>query len=108
MLTDKAVSAIADKVLREALPNSGYERVSVRSGLDDEDKPALFIGAILKRNVPAVSGETINSALAALREALLQNDEARFPYLRLVHPDDVYAEGWPPNGSRGRTRRAHG
>lgn len=108
MLTDESVAAVADKVLRQTLRRSGYQRVVVRSGADHDDEPALFVEAILQENIPAVDGETINSALFALRAALLESDEARFPYLRLVHPDDVYAEDSTPKGTSGRARRAHG
>ena len=108
ILTEQAVGAIADRVLREALRNHGYQRVVVHSGVDHSDEPALFVKAMLKDNIPVVRGEVINSALAALREALLQNDEVRFPYLRLVRPDDVYAEDSQLKRTRGRARRADG
>jgi hypothetical protein len=108
MLNEEAIGDIADQVLREALRENGYERVVVQSGADHDDEPALFVEAMLRENVPVVRGEVINSALASLRAALLQNDEDRFPFLRLVHPDDVYPEGSTPAGICGRTRRAHG
>ena len=108
MLTEQAVGAIADGVLRDALRDHGYQRVVVRSGVNHADEPALFVDAVLKDGVPVVPGEAINSALAALRQALLQNDEVRFPYLSLVHPDDVYAADSTPERTRGRARRADG
>jgi len=108
MLTDTAVSTVADEILRNALRGSHYERVAVHSGLDHDGDPALFIDAILEKNVPPVAGEIINSALASLRAALLQNDEGRFPYLRLVHPDDMDVEGAQKYGPRGRARGTHG
>ncbi|MBV9290460.1 MAG: hypothetical protein JO288_22025 [Hyphomicrobiales bacterium] len=108
MLTEQAVSSIADRVLRDALRDHGYQRVVVHSGRNHEDEPALFIEAVLKDNIPVVRGEVINSAHAALREALLQNDELRFPFLWLVHPDDVYAADSAPKRTSGRTRRADG
>ena len=106
MLTDEAICSIADRVLSRALGGSGYDRVTVRSGTDVNDEPALLIDAMLKEKAPVVKGEVTNSALAELRKTLLQNGEDRFPYLRLVHPDDVYVEGAGPSGAR--PRRANG
>jgi len=108
MLTDDAVGVIADRVLREALRDNGYVRVDVRGGVDHEGEPALFVDAVLGENIPPVPGAVINSALLALRQALFGSDESRFPYLRMVHPDDIYAEGVTPRVARDRSRRDHG
>ena len=108
MLTDATVGDIADGILRDTLRGNGYKEVTVHSGLDHDGDPALFIDAVLEKDVPAVRGEIINSALASLREALLERDEGRFPYLRLVHPDDVSAAEVKDSGPHGRPRRSHG
>ena len=108
MLTIEEISRLADKVLGDALRGDGYNRVSVRADVDHEDVPALFIEAILKEKTPAVSGEVYSKALSVLRDALLERDEARFPYLRLVHPDDAYADEPNAGVAHRKARRAHG
>jgi hypothetical protein len=108
MLSDKEVTRLADKVLGEALHGKGYERVIVRSGRDHDDEPALFVEAILKENTDVITGQTSASALGALRNALLQRDEIRFPYLLFVHPDDKYPDDPASEDGPEGTRQSDG
>ena len=108
MLSDREVARLADKVLSKALRANGYERVTVRSGIDHDDEPALFVDAIVKENTAVISGEAFASALGALRNALLQHDEVRFPYLLFVHPDDKYPNDPASEEGPEATQEVHG
>src|ERR1700677_3215952 len=108
MLSDQEVTRLADKLLSEALCGQGYERVTVRSGVDHDDEPALFVDAILKENTDVIAGEAFASAIGALRNALLQRDEIRFPYLLFVHPDDKYPDDPASESGSEGTQRSDG
>jgi len=108
MLRINEIQDIADEILAEALGEGEYDRVSVRSGLDHDDVPALFIEANLKKRTPVVSGVAYASALSALRKALLHRDEDRFPYLTFVHPEDRNASQRSEKPGRRKARYAHG
>jgi hypothetical protein len=108
MLPIEEIQHIAEKILVEALGAAGYDGVSIRSGVDHDGEPALFIEANLSERTPVVSGSVYGSALGALRRALLQRDEDRFPYLALVRREDRDASKSLDKSARRKARRAHG
>lgn len=94
-MTEDEIRIEADKVLRDALQRAGYDYVEVKTGLDQDEAPALYVTAVLKPKSSVVDGRTFSAALTALSDALLARGESRFPYLRLHHPDDVRAPDEP-------------
>ncbi|HLH11744.1 MAG TPA: hypothetical protein VKV77_07700 [Methylovirgula sp.] len=95
MLTEPEVQAVAQRILREKLGPFGFSEARVNAGLDHDGEPALFVDAIFQPNAPNIGGRASSEALVALRNALLEKDEERFPYLLLRYPDDEFPESAP-------------
>jgi len=108
MLSEREIEQIADGVLKQALAGYGYESVVVRSGVNVEDEPALFVDAILQEGIPSLPGRVVGTAGVALRRELLRRDEPRFPYLRMFRPDDTYADEESKRERLAQVRRSHG
>ncbi|MGO9743959.1 MAG: hypothetical protein ACLPN5_21070 [Roseiarcus sp.] len=108
MLSEREIEQVADGVLKQALQGYGYEYVVVRSGVNFDDEPALFIDAVLDEGIPPLPGDVLSHAAAAVRRALLGRDEERFPYLSMFHPDDTYADEDSKQARLAQVRRAHG
>ncbi len=60
----------------------------MRAGYNQSDEPSLFVIAHMKPGSGVTGGKESNAANAALRMALLELGEERFPYLDFDYPDD--------------------
>jgi hypothetical protein len=89
-MNDAQIQAVAEKILRPALGNYGYERAEVRSGNDFSDEPAIYVDAVLGKGAPDLGPGVLMNAHYALSEALLAEGEERFPYLgtKRLNDDD--------------------
>ena len=87
-MNEAEAKAIAQAVLGEKLAELGFLAVSVRPGLDHSGEPGLFLDLDFAPNSPVIEGRTLSEALVALRNALLDGGERRFPYLFFHYPDD--------------------
>lgn len=96
MLSDEQVRGVTEQVLARLLADRGLDRVDVRSGVDHDGEPALFITAIFAPGSRRIGGEAANRSLASVSSALLDHGEARFPYLTNRYPDDEKPEDAPP------------
>lgn len=81
------VHELAERIVRESLGSLGVERVEIEERLDQDDEEALFVTATLTPSDKAVEGRISAKAVTALRNALLDNDEQRFPYLTIRHSE---------------------
>lgn len=95
MLTEAETQAIAEKVLRQKFGPFGFAEVAVHAGLNHDGEQAFFVDAIFQRNAPSLATRASTEALNALRAALLERNEQRFPYLSLCYPDDERPEDAP-------------
>lgn len=89
MLTLEQITDIADQVLRSTLGGSGYDKVEVRTGLDHEGEPSLFLTAHFKPAAGVTNAKLALDARVALWTALRERNDERFPYIRFVYPDDL-------------------
>ena len=77
-----------DRVLREKLGPHGYREATVRAGPDHDGDPVLFVVAhfdlVPEPFDPALTFDNID----AVRDALDEVDEFRFPHIRYDFHDD--------------------
>lgn len=90
------IEQIAEKVLRRELDASGLERVVVREERDDVDDQVLAVDAVMKPGTDVLDGAIVSGAHRALRRALLDAGEDRFPYFMIRHSDDEQPEASLP------------
>ncbi len=95
MLTTDKITEIADKILRAKLGRFGYANVEVREGRDYDDQKALFLIAHMQKSGGLAPGDVMNETLAVLSDALLEENEDRFPYVSLKHEGDELPESRP-------------
>lgn len=90
-LTDDEVRSLADDVLGRSLGPRGFIEAEVRSGVDHDGEPALFVTAKFRLGSGPISGQEAIDARSALSDALLERGERRFPYLIHHYPGDARA-----------------
>lgn len=108
MLSNRDIERITNGVLKQALQGYGYEYVVIRSGVNFDEEPALFVDAVLQEGIPPLPGHVLGVAAAALRRELLAHDEERYPYLSMFHPDDTYADEESKQARLAQVGQAHG
>lgn len=94
-MNEAEAQAIAQRVLQQKLGPFGFVEAVVHAGLDHDEEPALFVDAIFQPSAPNIGGLASSEALVALRNALQERGEQRFPYLSLRYPDDERPEDAP-------------
>lgn len=87
-LTDKEAHDIAARVLGPALQSFGFDHVAVRSGLDHDGDPALFLEVFLLPSSAVVDADIFARAHGAVDDAFRAEGETRFPYFRMIWPDE--------------------
>ena len=92
-MTKTEIADLAESIVRPELDGLGFDRMIVREAMDSTDDPSLFLDVFLKPGSGPVPSEVSSRVRHALSQKLLNAGEARFPYLRLRHPDDEEPEG---------------
>jgi len=86
--TERAIKAAIDRFMEK----SAVDTVSVHSAEDHTGEPALFVTVRLKAGHRRPSGAKSIDLLKALRDALQDVDDDRFPYVTFSAPGDELAE----------------
>jgi hypothetical protein len=95
MLSVERIKEIADAILHAKLDSYGYSGVDVREGLNQENEEALFIVGRMRPNAEVPPGRVTTQAISALSNALLNEQEARFPYVSLTREGEERADAGP-------------
>ena len=77
-----------EEALVEALGTYGVDHVELRSGLDHDGEPALFITAFLRQRTPPIPGSVSVSANVAVSQVMRTSGDDRLSYLYIRRPDD--------------------
>ncbi len=79
---------LAEQVLSRVLPAAPFEGVTAELRPNHADEDSIFITVHYRPGVGGTAGRVTGDALVALRDALRERGEERFPYLTYVYPDD--------------------
>ena len=91
-MTDEDIRRLADEVLRRTLGPYGFTRSEVASGFDHDGDPSLFVVAHFNARHGVTPGRASVDAQSGLRDALAEQGEDRFPYIRHRYVDEEYPE----------------
>ncbi len=86
--TERTIRATIDRLIEK----TAVVKVSVHSAEDHTGEPALFVTVRLKAGRRRPSGAKSIDLLKALRDALQDAGDDRFPYLTFSVPGDELAE----------------
>lgn len=81
------IKAEIEPVYVELFGPTGYEGLDVRVALDHADEPALFVTAKILGVVDATLEARIRQLRERVFDMLRQNEEGRFPYIRISYDD---------------------
>ncbi|MEH3118506.1 MAG: hypothetical protein PGN25_13170 [Methylorubrum populi] len=87
-MTDAQIEAVVQDVLARIMRGAGFESATVQAKPNHADEDALFVTVRFRSGAGVTSGRTTADALVALRHALEEKGEHRFPYLIYDYPDD--------------------
>jgi hypothetical protein len=87
-MNDTEIKDLIEPVLHAALENHGFESAEVRSGLDHDGDPVLFIKLRFGPPAHMLSGAEANNVLALTGRLLVQHGEERFPHMDYSFPAD--------------------
>ena len=88
MMREDDVRVLADRVLGPILGPVGYMGADIEAGRDHDGDDSLFIIAHFRAGSEVASGKTYGDAHVAIRDALVERGEQRFPYFKYDYPDD--------------------
>jgi len=89
---DRAAERAIARTVEEWIGRSAIESVSVHAAVDHLGESALFVGVGLKSGKDRPPSSEAIDLQVALRDALEQIDDNRFPYVTFSAPDDSVAE----------------
>lgn len=84
-MNDIEINALLEPVLRDKLGASHFERSEVRSGVDHDGDPVLYVTVHYR---PGQAASDLSPAVLAVLRKLRENGEERIPLLRPRYPDD--------------------
>ena len=84
---ERKVVETVRRVLSERMGRFGFREAEVRAGEDHDGAPVLFIDARYDLSATPIDTNATSEVLRALREALEEIGERRFPHVR-HHFDD--------------------
>lgn len=87
-MTDGEIRALAQRVLCHALGRAGFDEAAVEARPNHADEDSIFVTARFRPGAGVTRGGLTADALVALRKALEDGGEHRFPYLIYEYPDD--------------------
>lgn len=87
------VQNAVERVLREQLGDSGFQKVQVKVGQDHDDDEILYVDAYFDLQAQ-VDPERFYGLTTAVRGALELLNEFRFPHLRYHFPEGQKVAGW--------------
>jgi hypothetical protein len=76
------VKQAIERMLRERLAPFGLVRTDIRVGRDQDGDPVLFVDVYYNRLDHAVEAKATFGLASALRNAVAELGETRFPYIR--------------------------
>ncbi|BDV33419.1 hypothetical protein [Methylocystis iwaonis] len=96
MTVSTSTRCAIEKALIQTLGPSAIDHIVIREGLDHADEDALFLEVVMKRSDQPLTAHKSIDARVAVSDALLEISDARFPYMRFTHPDDVPVDDESP------------
>lgn len=87
----EAESALT-QIIRERFEPEALSQIKIHSGFDHAGEPALFVSVHLKAGRGRLSPEKSVDLQIAMRNALQEINDDRFPYLTFSAPDDDLAQ----------------
>ena len=89
--SDESERAIKSAIL-SLIDESAVDHVAVTSDDDDLSEPSFFVTVYLKENRNRPTAERSIDMIKAMRDALKDVGDARFPHLSFSAPDDAPSE----------------
>lgn len=89
---DETLRELIEPVLRAHMNSVAFDHADVRSGVDHDGDPALFIAVHYRPGQEPLKAEVTMNAASAVRDVLLARGEIRFPYISYLSPSDDYPE----------------
>jgi hypothetical protein len=86
-MRERDITALIEPILRERLSESGFKHATIAAGRDHDGDPAIFVDLFFDGSGGGPDSRTYSDTIGAVWQALLDNDDERFPYLRLHIPD---------------------
>ena len=84
---EQAEAAITSAIL-DLFGADAIERIDVRAVEDHEGEPLLSVTIFLKARQRRMSGAQLLDAIAAAANALHEIDDARFPFVTFLEPEE--------------------
>jgi hypothetical protein len=102
MMTDEEIQQLVTPILQERLGKYGFERAEVKSGLDHDGDPVLFVTARYRMEAPELDATRALEAMVEISDLLRAKGETRFSHLTHFHPDDVPLDDESPRARQPR------
>jgi hypothetical protein len=80
------------EVIRKQFDTAALDKIKIHSGVDHAGEPALFVNVRLSGGKERLSPEKSVDLQIAMRDALQEINDDRFPYLTFSAPDDSLAQ----------------
>jgi hypothetical protein len=95
-MTDEEIKQLVMPILRRRLGNYGFESAEVRSGLDHDGDPVVFVTARYRAGAPELDAAQALDAMVEISDNLREKGETRFSHLTHFHPDDLPSDDDAP------------
>ncbi len=86
-MSDAELTALLEPIVRKWLSPQGLRFVEVRSGLDHDGEPSIFLDAVHSARSDEIDPDAVLGAIGEMQAALVSQEDLRFPYLRHSIPD---------------------
>jgi hypothetical protein len=90
--SETAAEKALTEVIRNQFDKSALDEIKIHSGIDHAGEPALFVNVRLRAGRKRLAPERSVDLHLAMRDALQEIDDERFPYLTFSAPDDNLAQ----------------
>lgn len=89
---ETAVEQALTQIIRKQFDAVAVDQIKIHSGIDHVGEQALFVNVRLKSGKERLAPEKSVDLQLAMRDALQEIDDDRFPYLTFSAPDDDLAQ----------------
>ena len=94
-MTEHDIRSVADRVLNEHLASLNYQGVDIRFERDQDDEEGIGITAHLGVPAERIASVPMLVVAGAMRQALLDRGEERFPYVSYSYGAEMASNGRP-------------
>jgi len=92
---ETAAEKALTQIIQKRFDAAALAQIKIHSGVDHAGEPAIFVNVHLKAGKQRLAPERSVDLQIAMRNALQDISDDRFPYLTFSAPDDDFAQDEP-------------